>query len=352
MTIAGLYAIASPTVFAASVAWDPNNTPGGTATAPTGSGGTGSWTTSTRAPLSWSDSVQDVSWSNTTVKTALFGGTAGTVSVSPTGITINAVNFQTGGYTLSGGFLTLNAGTTITTVAASPATLISSPIAGANLIYTGAGALTLSGANTYTGGTAVNGGSLLINNTTGSGTGTGAVTVSNSGTVLGGSGTISGAVTLNSSAILSPGALSNGTGILSTGALTLQSNSTLSINLNGTTAGTLYDQLKVTGTINVTGSTLALSLGAGFTPVSTDKFFIGLNDGTDPITGAFASVTGLPAGFALVYNENGDGGSLGNDMAIVAVPEPSTWCAATLCVLAILYAMRRTLHGALASSLR
>ncbi|HMP06762.1 MAG TPA: autotransporter-associated beta strand repeat-containing protein, partial [Lacipirellulaceae bacterium] len=54
------------------------------------------------------------------------------------------------------------------------------------------GTLTLTGANSYAGGTAVNGGRLLVNNAAGSGTGSGDVVV-NAGT-LGGAGTIGGHV--------------------------------------------------------------------------------------------------------------------------------------------------------------
>ncbi len=56
--------------------------------------------------------------------------------------------------------------------------------------------------NTYDGGTTVHSGTLLVNNTTGSGTGTGAVNVA-SGATLGGDGTISGATTIDG--ILAPG---------------------------------------------------------------------------------------------------------------------------------------------------
>ena len=48
---------------------------------------------------------------------------------------------------------------------------------GGGLIKNGAGTLTLSGTNTYSGGTAVNDGVLIVNNLAGSGVGTGAVTV-------------------------------------------------------------------------------------------------------------------------------------------------------------------------------
>jgi fibronectin-binding autotransporter adhesin len=60
---------------------------------------------------------------------------------------------------------------------------------GGQLSKAGRGTFTLSGANTYTGGTAVSGGTLLVTNQTGSATGTGAVQV-NAGT-LGGTGSIS-----------------------------------------------------------------------------------------------------------------------------------------------------------------
>ena len=79
-----------------------------------------------------------------------------------------------------------------------------------NLTKMGVNTVTMTAANTYKGGTAVSNGTLLVNNTTGSGTGSGAVAINNGGT-LGGSGTISGATTLNSGGTLAPGAGSTGT---------------------------------------------------------------------------------------------------------------------------------------------
>jgi len=66
----------------------------------------------------------------------------------------------------------------------------------------GAGSTTLNAANTYSGGTFVTAGTLIVNNTTGSATGSGAVNVS-TGAALGGAGIISGAVTI--SGALKPG---------------------------------------------------------------------------------------------------------------------------------------------------
>ena len=60
-------------------------------------------------------------------------------------------------------------------------------------------------ANTYSGGTTVVGGTLEVNNTSGSGTGTGGVIVSNAGSRLSGSGSIAGSTVLGSGAILAPG---------------------------------------------------------------------------------------------------------------------------------------------------
>jgi autotransporter-associated beta strand protein len=65
---------------------------------------------------------------------------------------------------------------------------------GGSLTKIGGGTLMLSSANTYTGGTTVEGGKLIVSNRSGSGTGSGAVRV-NKGT-LRGRGTIAGAVTL------------------------------------------------------------------------------------------------------------------------------------------------------------
>lgn len=109
----------------------------------------------------------------------------------------------------------------------------------------GAGTLTLSGASTYTGGTVVNGGTLRVNNVTGSGTGTGTLLVKVN-TTLAGTGTIGSATTVENGATLAPG---TGTGVLKfNGDLTLGTSSLMQFEL-----GTTRDRVDVAGALMLKG---------------------------------------------------------------------------------------------------
>jgi len=181
------------------------------------------------------------------------------------------------------------------------------------LTKNGAGTLTLSGTNTYGGVTTVNGGRLIVD-----GSIVTPVTV-NSGGTLGGAGTISNTVTVNSGGTLSPG---SSTAILNTGSVSLSAASTLNIEINGTTAGTQYDQVNVTGGVNLGNATLNVVLG--FTPSAGQTFTIIANDRADAVVGTFA---GLPEGsiftagaghFRISY-----AGGTNNDVTLTAIASPT-----------------------------
>lgn len=151
--LAALALTAASGAQAADRYWDVN---GGSA----GSGGTGTWDTSTGYWNSAADGVAGpfVSWNNAGLDRAFFAGTAGTITLGAP-ITANALTFNVGGYTLNGSTLTL-AGTT-PTIAGSAT--INSVLAGtAGLTKTAAGVLALNGSNTFSGGIAINGGSLAV----------------------------------------------------------------------------------------------------------------------------------------------------------------------------------------------
>ena len=116
-----------------------------------------------------------------------------------------------------------------------------------NVVKEGSGIITLAGANTYSGTTLVNAGTLRINGSTAASS---ALTVANLAT-LGGTGAIGGTVTVNSGGTLAPG---NSIGTLSAGS-SVTLNGRLAIELDVASA----DRLNVTGNLNITNATLDLT---------------------------------------------------------------------------------------------
>jgi fibronectin-binding autotransporter adhesin len=149
-------------------------------------------------------------------------------------------------------------------------TTFSGRIEGAgSLTKTGTGTQTLSGANEYTGITSVTGGTLLVNNTTGSGTGYGNVDVV--GGTLGGTGSIAGAVTIGSGGTLAPGASIE---TLNVGALTFNSGSTFSYEMNTNLSLTVAaDLVNASGDLTFAATDVALAItDAGSTLLAGAKF--------------------------------------------------------------------------------
>src|SRR5207253_7981730 len=116
------------------------------------------------------------------------------------------------------------------------------------------------------------------------------------GGTLGGTGTVGAITSTVSGGTVSTGSPETSPGILNSGNLNLAALGTRSfvVQLNGTTAGSGYDQLNVTGTVNLTGATLSGTVG--FTPTAGQQFTIINNDGADAVTGTF---NGLAEGAAV-----------------------------------------------------
>jgi len=322
----------------ASVNWDAN---GSTA----GDGGAGTWDSATQSRFkNGAAGTTFIRWVNSTTgndHAAVFGGTAGTVSVGPSGVTASGLTFDVTGYTVQSNIVTL-AGTTptISVTTAAHSAIISSTLAGSNgLTKSGAGTLTLTVGNTYTGTTSVNSGTLAL--AINGNISTSVTTVNIGGTLIG-TGT-TGTVTVKSGGTLAPG---NSPGILNAGNTILESGSTLSIEINGATLGTGYDQLNVIGSASLAGL-LSITMGS-FTPTDGSLFFILANNLSDAITGTFSNASvnentynlgGKDFQISYFGNHTGSGAGTftgGNDVVLMAIPEPASALLSGLGLLALL----------------
>jgi autotransporter-associated beta strand protein len=290
--------------------------------------------------------------SATATSITMNGGTiqtgAGTISLG----TVAGTNLQYTGTTQTAtisGFMTLGGVAQTISVANGAAAVDLDITAGINagggtgsMLKTGSGTLRLTGNNGYSGGTTVSQGTLLVNNTTGSGTGSGTVDVS-SGATLGGTGKINGAV--NVTGVLAPGAsiesLGSGTLSFSNGsAFNYEINtSTVAADLQFVTGGL---NLAGTVTLNLTdlGSLAALTLGTKFTLIS----YTGTWDGdvfsgyADESTFNFANNQ-----WRINYNDTTGGANFSSDqtgangfVTMTVIPEPRAALLGGLGLLALL----------------
>jgi autotransporter-associated beta strand protein len=241
--------LAAQSAHAVSLSWDGLISGGA-------GGGAGTWDTNTTA--NWWDGVSlNVVWPNSgTDNDAVFAGTAGIVTLSPLGVTANDLTFNTNGYTLQGGILTLNGTTpTITTDSAVSASIKSVIAGSAGLTKAGLGTLVLSGENTYSGSTIISAG--VLNVQRGAAMGTSSVSVT-SGAALQIQGTFSigNTLTLNGTGVSNDGALRN-----ISGASKYNGNLTLG---SATRINSDSGILRIMGTLNTGGNALTVG-GAGQT---------------------------------------------------------------------------------------
>ena len=173
---------------------------------------------------------------------------------------------------------------------------------------------------------------------------------SNSGGNVRGVGTYGGPLQFNSGSALYPGlTLGISHGILTTtGAVTMTSGSTFSVQLNGTAPGSGHDQLLLSGTgasINLGGANLLASLG--YAPSAADSLTI-IAGG--PVTGTFVNapagqpfVLGLFGGqlysALLTYNPNSV--VIGS---FAPVPEPTCILAISMIAVGAVWTIRKLCH--------
>ncbi|WP_287461111.1 autotransporter outer membrane beta-barrel domain-containing protein [Sphingomonas sp.] len=237
-------------------------------------GGSGAWQNGTGND-NWTDANGVVNAAYSDGAFAVFGGSAGTVTVDNSlgAVTAAGMQFAASGYTINGDPITLTAPQSVIRVGdgssagAGFVATINAALAGdAQLVKTDAGTLVVTGTNSYTGGTAINGGTLQIARDASLGAASGglrfdggalvtsATFASNRAVTVAGAGTIA---TANATTLTLAGPLSGSGALTKTGAGTLL----LTGNGGGYTGATTIaaGTLAVTGTL---GGTVNVASGA------------------------------------------------------------------------------------------
>lgn len=166
----------------------------------------------------------------------------------------------------------------------------------AGMVKLGAGTMEITGSNTYTGTTTIVEGTLKVMNSLTSS----AITVAADAT-LAGSGSTTGSVTVDAGGTISPGA--------SAGTFSVGTDLVISGIYKAELDGGSGDMVDAGGNLDISSATLNISVLPGG---ATAPAYILAEYGT--LTGAaFATVSGVPAGYTLVYNH----GANSNQIALV-----------------------------------
>ena len=202
--------------------------------------------------------------------TATDGLLAGTITGPATAQGFLNMTFGTasGDITLSGGTLDLDTSTGSTITVNNTSDTISTVLqgSGGKLIKAGSGKLTLSGANTFTGGVTLNAGTLNINNNTALGSSSGVLTINYDGAIF--DNTSGGLVSISNNITSTNNTVFSGTNALTTSGtykydnvkrrLTVNGSGTLTIgSLAVSTGGTNPLRKSGTGTLAITGASTA-----------------------------------------------------------------------------------------------
>ena len=259
------------------------------------------------ATQNWDNGAANLTWNTTSTNwdagsvwtngnDAVFGAT-GVGTITNAGVTAHNLTFNTTGYTIQSGTLTLNGVTPTIQTATGVTATINSVIDGtAGLTKTGNGTLALGGTNIYTGATTISAGTLQLNGSiAGSATVAAGGTLAGSGTITGTTGVSSG--TINGSGLILTGLTTfNGGGNILSGTETATAGVTLAAGAAVTQTGTLTGNLNTTntGTFTANGTitgNATVAAGGTLAGSGTITGTTGVTSGT--INGSGLILTGL-----------------------------------------------------------
>lgn len=218
----------------------------------TGTGGGGTWANGSQGSF-------NTTYANSPTTAAVFAGTGEAVTVDAAGVEAGSLTFQSNGYSLAGGSVTLGQGA-VTVNAATTASVLSVVTGTAGITKAGSGTLLLDAANTFSGTVNVSAGTLEVLNDAALGNTANDVAVAGTlrtpnSLALGADRTITGAGTLD----IAAGTTLTVNGPMTMTAVTLANSGTLSLQGSTRSVGNLTinapAEIQAAGPISATGLT-------------------------------------------------------------------------------------------------